>query len=120
MYLVRTFNSVIDVTFLVCLQLASAVASECGLRFISVKGPEILDKYIGASEQAVSLWFLGGVITVSLSIAVTTRKGLALPQAWNAGDVSPPERSRWSDARGSASPSSACTHSTLESIGMIG
>ena len=33
--------------------LASAVASECGLRFISVKGPEILDKYIGASEQAV-------------------------------------------------------------------
>jgi hypothetical protein len=34
-------------------QLASAVASECGLRFISVKGPEILDKYIGASELAV-------------------------------------------------------------------
>lgn len=34
-------------------QLAAAVANECGLRFISVKGPEILDKYIGASEQAV-------------------------------------------------------------------
>jgi len=26
--------------------LASAVAAECGLHFISVKGPEILDKYI--------------------------------------------------------------------------
>jgi peroxin-1 len=34
--------------------LASAVAAECGLHFISVKGPEILDKYIGGSEQNVS------------------------------------------------------------------
>ncbi|WWC62371.1 uncharacterized protein I303_104967 [Kwoniella dejecticola CBS 10117] len=33
--------------------LASAVARECGLNFISVKGPEILNKYIGASEKAV-------------------------------------------------------------------
>ena len=33
--------------------LASAVASQCGLNFISVKGPEILNKYIGASEQNV-------------------------------------------------------------------
>ncbi|CAK5281813.1 unnamed protein product [Mycena citricolor] len=33
--------------------LASAVARECGLNFISVKGPEILNKYIGASEQSV-------------------------------------------------------------------
>ena len=33
--------------------LASAVAGECGLNFISVKGPEILNKYIGASEQSV-------------------------------------------------------------------
>ncbi|KAJ1925215.1 Peroxisome biosynthesis protein pex1, partial [Tieghemiomyces parasiticus] len=33
--------------------LASAVAKECGLNFIYVKGPEILNKYIGASEQAV-------------------------------------------------------------------
>ncbi|GMF28139.1 unnamed protein product [Phytophthora lilii] len=33
--------------------LASAVAHECGLNFISVKGPEVLNKYIGASEQAI-------------------------------------------------------------------
>ncbi|BEI91794.1 uncharacterized protein CcaverHIS019_0406140 [Cutaneotrichosporon cavernicola] len=33
--------------------LASAVAKETGLNFISVKGPEILNKYIGASEQSV-------------------------------------------------------------------
>ncbi|RHY32552.1 hypothetical protein DYB32_002448 [Aphanomyces invadans] len=33
--------------------LANAVANECGLNFISVKGPEVLNKYIGASEQAV-------------------------------------------------------------------
>ncbi len=35
--------------------LASAVAKECGLHFISVKGPELLNKYIGASEKSVSL-----------------------------------------------------------------
>lgn len=33
--------------------LAGAVAAECGLNFISVKGPEILQKYIGASEKSV-------------------------------------------------------------------
>lgn len=33
--------------------LASAVAKECGLNFIAVKGPEILNKYIGASEKSV-------------------------------------------------------------------
>ena len=33
--------------------LASAVAGECGLNFISVKGPEILHCYIGASEKSV-------------------------------------------------------------------
>nr|XP_011433976.2 peroxisome biogenesis factor 1 [Crassostrea gigas] len=33
--------------------LAGVVARECGLNFISIKGPELLSKYIGASEQAV-------------------------------------------------------------------
>ncbi|KAJ3230510.1 Peroxisome biosynthesis protein pex1 [Chytriomyces hyalinus] len=33
--------------------LAAAVAKECGLNFISVKGPEILNKYIGESEKSV-------------------------------------------------------------------
>jgi peroxin-1 len=33
--------------------LASAVAKECGLNFIGVKGPELLNKYIGASEKSV-------------------------------------------------------------------
>lgn len=33
--------------------IASAVARECGLNFISIKGPEILNKYIGASEKSV-------------------------------------------------------------------
>ncbi len=36
--------------------LASAVAKECGLNFISIKGPEILNKYIGASEKSVSIF----------------------------------------------------------------
>ncbi|XP_041483550.1 peroxisome biogenesis factor 1-like [Lytechinus variegatus] len=33
--------------------LGGVVAKECGLNFISIKGPELLSKYIGASEQAV-------------------------------------------------------------------
>ncbi|KAH0681314.1 hypothetical protein KY284_022399 [Solanum tuberosum] len=33
--------------------LVGAAAAACSLRFISVKGPELLNKYIGASEQAV-------------------------------------------------------------------
>jgi peroxin-1 len=33
--------------------LACAVAKECGLNFINVKGPELLNKYIGSSEEAV-------------------------------------------------------------------
>ncbi|KAI6706161.1 hypothetical protein NL676_009123 [Syzygium grande] len=33
--------------------IVGAVAAACSLRFISVKGPELLNKYIGASEQAV-------------------------------------------------------------------
>jgi SpoVK/Ycf46/Vps4 family AAA+-type ATPase len=32
---------------------ANAIAKECGLNFISVKGPELLNKYIGQSEQSV-------------------------------------------------------------------
>jgi peroxin-1 len=43
--------------------LASAVAKETGLNFISIKGPELLSKYIGASEQGVS--FLLAVATFS-------------------------------------------------------
>uniref|UniRef100_A0A4W3J9M4 Peroxisomal ATPase PEX1 n=1 Tax=Callorhinchus milii TaxID=7868 RepID=A0A4W3J9M4_CALMI len=33
--------------------LAAAIARESGMNFISIKGPELLSKYIGASEQAV-------------------------------------------------------------------
>lgn len=33
--------------------LSSAIAGLCGMTCISVKGPELLNKYIGASEQAV-------------------------------------------------------------------
>ncbi|MDY6985556.1 MAG: CDC48 family AAA ATPase [Candidatus Thermoplasmatota archaeon] len=33
--------------------LAKAVANECGLNFISIKGPEIMSKWVGESEKAV-------------------------------------------------------------------
>jgi len=33
--------------------IASAIAKRFGINFISVKGPELLNKYIGASEQNV-------------------------------------------------------------------
>lgn len=38
--------------------LASCVAKEADINFISVKGPELLSKYIGASEEAVRDIFL--------------------------------------------------------------
>lgn len=34
--------------------IVGAAAAACGLRFVPVKGPELLNKYIGASEQSVS------------------------------------------------------------------
>eukprot|EP00300_Choanocystis_sp_HF-7_P034345 c47033_g1_i1.p1 GENE.c47033_g1_i1~~c47033_g1_i1.p1 ORF type:complete len:788 (+),score=144.77 c47033_g1_i1:1-2364(+) len=34
-------------------RMASAIAGECGVRLITVSGPELLNKYIGASEKAV-------------------------------------------------------------------
>jgi ribosome biogenesis ATPase len=37
--------------------LAKAIATESGANFISVKGPELLDKYVGESERAVRLVF---------------------------------------------------------------
>lgn len=37
--------------------LAKAVANESGANFISVKGPELLNKYVGESEKAIRLVF---------------------------------------------------------------
>jgi ribosome biogenesis ATPase len=37
--------------------LAKAIANESGANFISVKGPELLDKYVGESEKAVRTVF---------------------------------------------------------------
>ena len=35
--------------------LAKAVATECALNFLSVKGPELINMYIGESERQASL-----------------------------------------------------------------
>jgi ribosome biogenesis ATPase len=32
---------------------AKAIANQCGASFISVKGPELLNKYVGESERGV-------------------------------------------------------------------
>merc|ERR1712238_500466 len=37
--------------------LAKAIANESGANFISIKGPELLDKYVGESERSVRLVF---------------------------------------------------------------
>ena len=37
--------------------LAKAIANESGANFISVKGPELLDKYVGESERSVRVVF---------------------------------------------------------------
>lgn len=43
-----------------------AASVACSLRFISIKGPELLNKYIGASEQAVRY------LNISSSLAIYT------------------------------------------------
>ena len=52
--------------------LASAVAKECGLNFISVKGPEILNKYIGASEKSVSAGLTPSALSYSCKSGFTS------------------------------------------------
>ena len=37
--------------------MALAIGYECGLDFHVIKGPELLDKYIGASEKAIRSLF---------------------------------------------------------------
>jgi ribosome biogenesis ATPase len=37
--------------------IAKAIANESGANFLSVKGPELLDKYVGESERAVRVVF---------------------------------------------------------------
>lgn len=56
--------------------LASAVAKECGLNFISVKGPEILNKYIGASEKSVCGAFSERGATALLRLSVLGARSL--------------------------------------------
>ena len=53
--------------------LASAVAKECGLNFISIKGPELLNKYIGASEKSVCSFLSYSLYPVETLIAVGAR-----------------------------------------------
>ncbi|EEB11818.1 peroxisome biogenesis factor, putative [Pediculus humanus corporis] len=38
--------------------LAGALANKCGLNFISVKGPEVLSKFVGASEEGIRNLFI--------------------------------------------------------------
>jgi len=33
--------------------LAKAIATECGLNFMSIKGPEVLNMYVGESEKNI-------------------------------------------------------------------
>lgn len=48
--------------------LAKAVANESGANFISIKGPELLNKYVGESERAVRQVFSRYVIIRSLFV----------------------------------------------------
>ena len=54
--------------------LAAAAAGECGLNFISVKGPELLGKYIGSSEVCVRMMLL-----CNSTVGVVTFHGLGSP-----------------------------------------
>ncbi len=52
----------------------SAVATECHLTFIGVKGPELLNMYVGQSEQNVR----EGILYFSIFLLISTYKFLSL------------------------------------------
>ena len=65
-------------------------------------------QYIGLQTRATGAYFMLVATIVRTSggctraVFVRALKGLALPQAWNTGDVSPPAQSCWSDSRTAA------------------
>jgi peroxin-6 len=57
---------------------AKAVASECGLPFISVKGPELLGSYVGESEANIRKVFASAREAAASSIYKDDRGGAAI------------------------------------------
>lgn len=59
--------------------LARALAGEAGLNFLAVKGPELLSKWVGASEQAVAAAFARQAAGLILHIAAVLAPSAPLP-----------------------------------------
>ena len=59
----------------------SAAVAAAGLRFVSVKGPELLNKYIGASEAAVRDIFRSPAIPSTMLLPLICLTSLGLIQA---------------------------------------
>ena len=56
--------------------LAKAVATECSLSFLSVKGPELINMYIGESEKNVRQVCYSVLRTPSVCVCVTHTLGV--------------------------------------------
>lgn len=65
--------------------IAKAVATECGLAFMNVKGPELLDMYIGESERNVREVFAKARAAAPCVVFFDELDSLA-PRRGNAGD----------------------------------
>ena len=65
--------------------IAKAVANECGANFISVKGPELLNMYIGQSEENVREVFARAASAAPAIVFFDELDALA-PKRGNAGD----------------------------------
>lgn len=72
--------------------LARAVASESGANFISVKGPELLSKYVGDSELAVRKVFARARSSAPCVIFFDELDALAPRRGGNGGDSGASER----------------------------
>ena len=66
--------------------IAKALASECGMNFLSVKGPELLDMYVGESERQVRDVFRAAVDTSPCVLFFDELDSLA-PQRGRGGDA---------------------------------
>jgi len=65
--------------------LAKALATECKLNFLSVKGPELLDMYVGQSEENVRKVFDSAKSAQPCAIFFDEMDSLA-PKRGEAGD----------------------------------
>lgn len=59
--------------------MAKACATECGINFLAVKGPELINMYIGESERQVGNFMSISLTGISLAGCLHPSQGVSTP-----------------------------------------